>query len=121
MLEQERANCSQKVQSMKCSKMSCNAEELRVPFIGTKGLSIAREKQPHTIISLLTNFALGTMQSDKELSPGNHRTQDLSIGMPEGESWLVTLGNMSPLLYCSDSSLYTTESHALGFLLTMVL
>lgn len=45
------SNCSHKVRSMKLSKMSCYDEALRVLFTGTKGLSPAPEKQPHTIIS----------------------------------------------------------------------
>ena len=55
--------------------MSWCAEAFRVPFTGTKGSSLAPEKQPHTIIPPLPNFTLGTMQSDKHCSPGNRQTQ----------------------------------------------
>ena len=70
-------NWSHKVGSMELSKMSCYAEAFRVPFTGTKGPSPAPEKQPHTIIPPPPNFTLGSMQSDKYRSPGNHQTQTL--------------------------------------------
>ena len=68
-------NCSHKVGSMELSNISWYAEAFRVPFTGTKGPSPAPEKQPHTIIPPPPNFTLGTMQSDKYRSPGNHQTQ----------------------------------------------
>ncbi|XP_058230352.1 uncharacterized protein LOC131343021 isoform X2 [Hemibagrus wyckioides] len=68
-------NCSHNVGSMELSKMSWYAEAFRVPFTGTKGPSPAPEKQPHTIIPPPPNFTLGTMQSDKNRSPGNRQTQ----------------------------------------------
>ncbi len=67
--------CSHKVGSMEFSKISWYAEAFRVPFTGTKGPSPAPEKQPHTIIPSPPNFTVGTMQSDKYRSPGNHQTQ----------------------------------------------
>ena len=60
---------------MELSNISWYAEAFRVPFTGTKGPSPAPEKQPHTIIPPPPNFTLGTMQSDKYRSPGNHQTQ----------------------------------------------
>jgi len=68
-------NCSYKVGSMKFSKISWYAEALRVPFTGTKRPSPTPEKQPHTIMPLPPNFTLGTIQSGKYCSPGNHQTQ----------------------------------------------
>uniref|UniRef100_A0A8C5R0U7 Uncharacterized protein n=1 Tax=Leptobrachium leishanense TaxID=445787 RepID=A0A8C5R0U7_9ANUR len=61
---------------MELSKMSWYAEAFRVPFTGTKGPSQDPEKQPHTIIPPPPSFTLGTMQSDKYRSPGNHQTQN---------------------------------------------
>ena len=68
-------HCFHKVGSMKLSKISWYAEAFRVPFTGTKGPSPAPEKQLHTIIPPPPNFTLGTMNSDKYRSPGNHQTQ----------------------------------------------
>ncbi|KAI4881358.1 hypothetical protein NFI96_005816 [Prochilodus magdalenae] len=65
-----------KVGSMKWSRVSWSAEALRVPFTGTKGRSLTPEQQPpHTIIPPPPNLTLGTVQSDKYRSPGNHQTQ----------------------------------------------
>lgn len=52
--------------------ISWYAEALRVPFPGTKGPTLAPEKQP---CSLTLNFTLGIMQLDKYHSCGNHHTR----------------------------------------------
>ena len=68
-------NCFHRAGSMKWSKISWYAEAFRVPLTGTKGPSPAPEEQPHTIIPPPPNFTLGTMQPDKNGSPGNRQTQ----------------------------------------------
>ena len=98
--------CSHKVGSMELSNISWYAEAFRVPFLGSKGPSPAAEKQPHTIIPPSPNFTLGTMQSDKNRSPGNHWTQTRpsDCQMEKCDSLLQTT-----CLHCS-SVLYTTAS-----------
>jgi len=67
-------NCFHEVGSMKLSKISWYAEAFRIPFTRTKGPSPAPEKQPPAITTTPI-FTLGTIQSDKYCSPGNHQTQ----------------------------------------------
>ena len=90
-----------KVGSMKLSKISWYAE---VPFTGSKGPSLAPEKQPHTIIPPPLNFTLGTMQSDKYRSPSNRQTQTCLSGcqMEKCDSSLqrTSLPCSSPLHHC---------------------
>ena len=91
-------NCFHKAGSMKLSKVSCYAEAFRVPFTRTKGPSPAPEKQPHSIIPPPPNFTLGTMQSDKYRSPGNHQTQTHSSDCPMKKHDSSLQRNVSPLL-----------------------
>uniref|UniRef100_A0A3Q2R0I1 SRCR domain-containing protein n=1 Tax=Fundulus heteroclitus TaxID=8078 RepID=A0A3Q2R0I1_FUNHE len=63
-------NYSHKNGSMELSKISWSAEAFRGPFTGTKGPSLAPEKQPHTIIPLLAVLVdkisnLGIVQVEK--------------------------------------------------------
>ena len=97
--------------SMTLSRISWYAEAFRVPFTGTKGPSPAPESQPITIIPPPPNFTLGTMQSDKNRSPGNHQTQT------HPSDWRRRIRHsrerISTALEYSGSVLYTTPSSAL--------
>ena len=87
-------NCFHEVGSMKLSKISWYAEAFRVPFTGTKGPCPAPEKQPYTIIPPPPIFTLGK----QALFPWQPPNPDSSIRLLDGEAWLVTPENASPLL-----------------------
>ena len=90
-------NCCYKVGSMDLSNISWDA--VRVPFTETKGPSPAPQKQPHTIILPPPNFTLGTMQSDKYPSSGNHQTQTVSTALESSGGVLYTTA--SDALHCT--------------------